>query len=200
MKEQNEPPIRDGGEAQRKMGDSDWNLLPSEVAAAVRKWCIEHDFVGDDGHISYTWANCAVVAINSFLAAAPNVESVAPDGAKLDESPERPLDPYYVLGRCLPLIDILIHEGSGETQRLAKGVRSEILAASPAPSVAVPQPVNQEWIESLLQVVRDYRQTAHRKRLPTDPTRPPCDICSRADELLAAAPVAKSVTPQGRDA
>lgn len=51
--------------SERRMTDNDWDLLPQGVASAVRSWCIKNNFVGDDGHISYVYANCALVAIDA---------------------------------------------------------------------------------------------------------------------------------------
>lgn len=77
-------PLPVGLSDDRRMSDFDWDLLPKPVAAAVRSWCIKNNFVGDDGHISYVYANCAIVAIEA--AALARLEALHEDKDDTDEN------------------------------------------------------------------------------------------------------------------
>ena len=55
--------------------DGIWDLLPKEVAAAVKAYCIKNGFVGEWGHISYIYGEVAQVAINALAKEVPDDRS-----------------------------------------------------------------------------------------------------------------------------
>lgn len=65
-----------------------WKALPPEVVSAVRSWAIGNDYVGEYGHISYVYAQCAQVVVDALRSTPKTVQG----GDSLDNQVERLTD------------------------------------------------------------------------------------------------------------